>query len=113
MTLAPALPLTLTDAAAALRAGRVSSVDLTASLLSRADRVDPDIGTYLARFDEAALAAARRADEELAAGVDRGPLHGIPLGIKDIIATSEGPTTAQSLVLDRSFGGGQDAVVVA
>lgn len=113
MTLAPALPLTLTEAAAALRAGRFSSAELTASLLERADRVDPEIGTYLARFDSSALAAAQRADAELASGIDRGPLHGIPVGVKDIIATSEGPTTAQSLVLDPSFGGGRDAVVVA
>ena len=44
-----------------------------------------------------------KADEELAAGEDRGPLHGIPLGIKDIITTDEGPTTCQSLVTDPTW----------
>jgi aspartyl-tRNA(Asn)/glutamyl-tRNA(Gln) amidotransferase subunit A len=49
---------------------------------------------------------------ELAAGVDRGPLHGIPIGVKDILAAPEGPTTAQSLILDRTWGAGKDAPVV-
>ncbi|MGR6998547.1 amidase family protein [Yinghuangia aomiensis] len=60
----------------------------------------------MARFDDRALAAAEAADAALAAGDDLGPLHGIPLGIKDIITTSEAPTTAQSLVLDRAWGPG-------
>lgn len=59
------------------------------------------------------MAAAARADTELAAGYDRGPLHGIPVGIKDIIATAEGPPTAQSLVHDRGWYGGMDAPVVS
>ena len=46
----------------------------------------------------------RRADAELASGLDRGPLHGIPLGIKDIIATVDAPTTANSRVLDPAWG---------
>ncbi|HEY9524382.1 MAG TPA: amidase [Thermopolyspora sp.] len=105
-------PLTLTEAAAALRRGEVTSTLLTEHALARADRFDGRLGTYLARFDDTALATARRADEELAAGVDRGPLHGIPFGVKDIIAVAEGPTTAQSLVLDPAWGDGEDAPVV-
>jgi aspartyl-tRNA(Asn)/glutamyl-tRNA(Gln) amidotransferase subunit A len=105
--------LTITDAAAALRAGDVSSVELTGAAIAVADAHDERLGVYLARFDESALAAAAAADAELAAGVDRGPLHGIPLGIKDIIATDEGETTAQSLVLDRAWGRQGDAPTVA
>ncbi|MBF8193451.1 amidase [Nonomuraea sp. K274] len=105
-------PVTLTDAAAALRAGDVTSVALTEHAIAQADRLDGELGTYLARFDETALAAAGKADEELAAGVDRGPLHGIPFGVKDIIAVAEGPTTAQSLILDPAWGAGRDAPVV-
>ena len=48
--------------------------------------------------------AAKQADAELEAGHDRGPLHGIPIGVKDIVATMDLPTTAQSLVLDRRWG---------
>ncbi|MDT3447033.1 amidase family protein, partial [Pseudofrankia sp. BMG5.37] len=98
--------LTISDAAAALRSGATTSVALTQASIDAADRHDADLGVYLARFDELALAAAAKADEELAAGVDRGPLHGIPLGVKDIIAAEGGPTTAQSLILDPAWGEG-------
>ena len=107
------LPITLTDAAAALRAGTVTSVELTRAAIDAADRLDATIGTYLARFDEYALERAEQADAELSRGEDRGPLHGIPFGVKDIIAMAEGPTTAQSLVLDPAWGEGKDAPVVA
>ena len=107
------LPRTLTEAAAALRSGAVTSVLLTEAALDRAAKLDTSLGVYLARFDEYAMAAAAKADAELAAGTDRGPLHGIPCGVKDILAMSEGPTTGQSLVLDPAWGAGRDAPVVA
>ena len=107
------LPLTVEEAARAIREGALTSVELTTALLERADRLDPRLGTYLARFDDTALAAARTADRELAEGLDRGPLHGIPVGIKDIFPTTEGPTTAQSAALDAGWGGGVDAPAVA
>src|SRR5687768_13778280 len=91
---------TVEDAARAMRAGEITSVQLVRDAQARADAADGALGVYLARFDEAALEAAARADDELAAGRDRGPLHGIPVGIKDILAAREGRTTAQSLVLD-------------
>ncbi|KAA9149772.1 amidase [Amycolatopsis acidicola] len=107
------LPRTLTDAAKALREGAVTSVELTEASIAAADASDATLGTYLARFDEYALERAARADAELARGEDLGPLHGIPFGVKDIIAMAEGPTTAQSLILDRSWGAGKDAPTVA
>ena len=103
---------TVTDAAAALRAGTTTSVELTRAAIAAADASDAEVGTYLHRLDEYALDRAAEADAELARGEDRGPLHGIPVGVKDIIAMAEGPTTAQSLVLDRGWGQG-DAPVVA
>ncbi|MEV0322527.1 amidase [Streptomyces sp. NPDC050658] len=105
--------LTVTEAAQALRDGTVTSVGLAEAAAAAAERLDRSLGVYVTRFDEQALAAARRADEELARGTDRGPLHGIPLGVKDTIAVAEGPTTAQSLVLDRDWWAGRDAPVVA
>ncbi|WP_433193083.1 amidase [Nocardia sp. CA-107356] len=105
--------LTITDAAAALRAGETTSVELVRAAFDATDAHDERVGAYITRFDEAALAAAATADAELAAGVDRGPLHGIPIGVKDVIATDEATTTAQSLVLDRSWGDRGDAPVVA
>jgi aspartyl-tRNA(Asn)/glutamyl-tRNA(Gln) amidotransferase subunit A len=112
MTEIPETPQTLTDAAAALRDGTVTSVRLTETAIARADLADAEVGTYLARFDEYALERAELADAELARGEDRGPLHGIPFGVKDILAMAEGPTTAQSLILDRAWGEGRDGIVV-
>ena len=109
----PTVPGSIAEAARLLRSRELSSAELTAAVLARADELDPLLGTYLSRFDAPAMAAAEQADRELAGGTDRGPLHGIPLGIKDILATVEGPTTAQSLVLDRRWGAGKDAPVVA
>lgn len=103
---------TILDAARALRSGETTSIELTASMLSRADECDARLGSFLSRYDETALAAAAQADADFAAGIDRGPLQGIPLGIKDIITTREGPTTAQSLILDPDWGSRSDAVVV-
>ena len=107
------IPSTIADAGAALRRGALTSVELTKSLLERADALDSTLGTYVARFDETALAAAAQADADFAAGVDRGPLQGIPLGVKDIIAAREGATTACSKVLDPEWCRGVDAPVVA
>jgi aspartyl-tRNA(Asn)/glutamyl-tRNA(Gln) amidotransferase subunit A len=108
-----ALPKTITEAAAGLRDGTLSSVELVQEGIAAADALDGELGVYITRFDGQALHAAARADAELAAGVDLGPLHGIPLGIKDILAATEGPTTAQSVVLDPAWGQGKDAITVA
>ncbi len=105
-------PWTIESAAVALRAGEVTSEELVQAMLAGADALDEQLGVYLARFDSQALAAARQADAERAAGVDRGPLHGIPVGIKDIIATDEGPTTCQSLVLPPDWGEQGDGPVL-
>jgi aspartyl-tRNA(Asn)/glutamyl-tRNA(Gln) amidotransferase subunit A len=107
------LPLSIAEAAAALRAGEVTSVELTTACIEAADRLDGELGTFLHRTNDSALAAAEQADTDLAAGVDRGPLQGIPFGIKDIFATSDAPTTAQSLVLDPAWGDQGDAPFVA
>ncbi|MCW2540235.1 MAG: Amidase [Frankiales bacterium] len=106
------LPLTITAAAAALRDGTLTAVALFEKVKARADKLDAAMGTYIVRTDEAALAAAIQADADFAAGIDKGLLQGIPLGVKDIIATSDAPSTAQSLILDPAFGEQGDAVVV-
>ncbi|HVX23191.1 MAG TPA: amidase [Acidimicrobiales bacterium] len=106
------VPLSIVEAAEEIRGGTRTATDLVTTVLARADAYDDTIGSYLARFDEQALAAAALADRELASGTDRGPLHGIPLGVKDIIAVAEGPTTANSLVLDPRWGAGRDAPVI-
>jgi aspartyl-tRNA(Asn)/glutamyl-tRNA(Gln) amidotransferase subunit A len=109
----PAWPLTVSEAGAALRSGALTSVELTTEMLRRADVADADLGTYLLRLDDQALEAAAAADADFARGLDRGPYHGIPIGMKDILAMSEGPTTAQSLILDPEWGRGRDGPVVS
>ena len=106
-------PLTIAEAARALRAGTVTSVELTQAALKRADALDPLLGVTLIRMDDAALAAAERADASFAVGMDRGPLQGIPLGLKDILSTSDAPTTAQSLTMDPQWSAQGDGPAVA
>jgi len=98
------LPRTIATAAEALRNGSVSAVSLTETLLARAHAANGKLGAFIQIADETALAAARQADADFAAGIDRGPLQGIPLAIKDIIATEDAPTTANSRVMDPSWG---------
>lgn len=105
--------LTIAAAARALRAGTLTAAGLLAQVSDRADKLDPQLGVYLTRFADQAAADAEQADRELAAGIDRGPLHGIPLGIKDILATRGWVTTAQSLVHQPDWWRDQDAPVVA
>ncbi|MBV8714276.1 MAG: amidase [Chloroflexi bacterium] len=106
------LPSTIAEAAEALRARRISSVELTRALLERARATQDSIGAFQAFTEETALTAAQVADAELAKGPERGPLQGVPLGIKDILATSDAPTTASSKVLDPTWGQRADATSV-
>jgi Asp-tRNA(Asn)/Glu-tRNA(Gln) amidotransferase A subunit family amidase len=76
-----------------LRDRKISSVELTKLYLARLRRYDPLLKCVVTFMDELALEQAKRADRELAAGQDRGPLHGIPWGLKDIIAYPGYPTT--------------------
>ena len=106
-------PLTIADAAAALRSGATSSVALTRSILARITALNDALGAYVTVTADQALEQAAAADAALAAGDDQGPLAGIPLAIKDIIAMKGAPTTANSRVLDPAWGEGTDAPVVA
>jgi aspartyl-tRNA(Asn)/glutamyl-tRNA(Gln) amidotransferase subunit A len=108
----PELPLTIAEAADWLRSGRITSVQLTEAQLERCHAAQDTLAAFIVIMDEPALAAARRADADFAAGIDKGPLQGIPLGIKDIIATKDAPTTANSRVLDPAWGDRDDAAVV-
>jgi aspartyl-tRNA(Asn)/glutamyl-tRNA(Gln) amidotransferase subunit A len=76
-----------------LRARRLSAVDLAEMSLRRLETIGPKLGAVVTVTRERALAQAHRANQELLAGRDRGPLHGIPYGAKDLLATKGIPTT--------------------
>ncbi|WP_432826312.1 amidase [Dactylosporangium sp. CA-092794] len=83
---------TITGAAAALRDGEISSVELTEAFLARIDRHNDAVRALVEVYPRQALAAAARADADRAAGVVRSPLQGVPIAVKDVIAVEEGPT---------------------
>ena len=105
--------LTIDGAAALLAARELSARELVEGCLRRADELDPLLATFVSRDDDAALAAADRADRLFAAGTVRGPLQGIPLGIKDVLTTADLPTTAQSRALPDAWAPRRDAAAVA
>ena len=91
--------LTIADAAARVRSGELKIPDLVEQSLSAIARFQPTTNAFIRVDAEGARAAAIRAARELADGVDRGPLHGIPISIKDLIDIAGQPTTAASRVL--------------
>ena len=87
---------TLSQAAAAIRAGETSAVELTRLSLARIELLDGLLNAFITVTADEALEQARQADRELAGGTDRGPLHGIPVAIKDLIDTRGVLTTCGS-----------------
>lgn len=94
MRLTPDPARTIRGAAADLRAGRVRCVDLVEHCLTAIDAREPEIRAWVRVDADGAREQARERDRELADGRDRGPLHGIPIGIKDIVDVQGLPTAA-------------------
>src|ERR1700728_1280687 len=90
--------MTIIEAAAKVRAREVSAVELAQASLQRIRETQPLINSFITITEDLALEQARRADEELARGIDRGPLHGIPYALKDLFATRGIPTTCGSKI---------------
>jgi aspartyl-tRNA(Asn)/glutamyl-tRNA(Gln) amidotransferase subunit A len=90
--------LTIAEAGKQIVARALSPVDLTRAYLERIDKLNPRVNAYITVTADAALAQARALEAELAAGKSRGPLHGIPLALKDNIDTAGVLTTAASAV---------------
>ncbi|MFI7100895.1 amidase [Streptomyces sp. NPDC050161] len=90
--------LTLAAAAQAIAAGQLSPAELTESFLERIEAVEGHLGAYVTVRAQAARTAAAQAGRDIAAGRYRGPLHGIPMGLKDLIDVAGLPTTASSRV---------------
>ncbi|MGH7919934.1 MAG: amidase [Candidatus Dormibacteraceae bacterium] len=88
--------LSLADAADGLRSRRFSATELVAAVLERAEETEPRLRAYARLLPDQARRAAAGADRELTAGAWRGPLHGIPIGVKDLCYTAGIPTEAGS-----------------
>ena len=92
-------PKTIADAAAALRAGDVTSVELLDAVLGRASMTEAELHAYLTITRDKAMAQAEAADAAFASGTDAGPLQGIPIAVKDNMMLTGVETTCSSKML--------------
>jgi aspartyl-tRNA(Asn)/glutamyl-tRNA(Gln) amidotransferase subunit A len=93
---------TITEASELVRYHKVSPVELVGECLDAIGHLNPSLNAFITVMSESALTEAKRAEEEIRTGNGRGPLHGIPIGLKDLIDTAGVRTTAASAVfLDR------------
>ncbi len=103
---------TLTDLAELIRRKEVSPVAVTQAMLDRIAVVDRELHSYVTVLSERALRQARAAEDEIARGTYRGPLHGVPIAVKDLCCTRGIRTTCGTPVL-RDYVPDHDATVVA
>ena len=104
--------LSLRETARRIATGALSPVDLTRDMLARVAAVDPVLKSYATVMADSAMADAQAAAREIAAGHYRGPLHGVPIGVKDLCWT-RGVRTMGGLAVRRGFVPQEDATVVA
>jgi indoleacetamide hydrolase len=103
--------LTVTAAATAIRDGSLTAQDYAGALLSRS-RKQADLNAFITLQPDAVLEAAAKVDQHRKSGKAMGPLHGVPIGIKDSMCTFDLPTSIGTQVL-AGFNPGKDAAVVA
>jgi amidase len=102
---------TLTRISERIRTRELSSVDVTAAMLSRIKTFDSRYRSYTTLLADRAVARAEAADRELAKNIWRGPLHGVPIAIKDLCNTTFAPTSAGTMML-RNWTPDHNATVV-
>ncbi len=110
-TLAELTTATMAEVAPLIERREISPLELTDAMLARIEAIDGRVGAYLLVTADLAREQARAAEQEIAAGEYRGPLHGIPIALKDLVNTAGIPTTCASPIL-REFVPGYDAAVV-
>src|SRR4051794_24453546 len=102
----------ISSAAAAIRQGKTTPVDLLDQCLARIDQLESQVLAWVLVDRERARADAVRLTDELKRGLDRGPLHGIPIGVKDLYDVFDWPTAAGSKRWANSFAR-QDCPAIA
>jgi aspartyl-tRNA(Asn)/glutamyl-tRNA(Gln) amidotransferase subunit A len=103
--------LSASELSALLSARKLSAVEVTQAILRRLDALEEKLNAFITVLPEQALAAARRADEAIARSEHRGPLHGVPVSIKDMFETAGVRTTGGSKIL-ADWAPGSDAALV-
>ncbi|MDR3483630.1 MAG: amidase [Bradyrhizobium sp.] len=103
--------LELTELAACIKTGEISPPEVTRAQLARIAALDGELGSYVHVMAESAMAQAEAAQAEIAAGRYRGPLHGVPIALKDLFWTKGYPTAAGTVV-HRNYRPDHDASVV-
>src|SRR5438094_9706908 len=97
--------VTITGAGRLLRARKLSSMELTRACLDRIQQLDGTLKAFITVTADLALAQARRADREIAKRAYRGPLHGIPVTLKDIYCTRGIRTMSDREIAKRAYRG--------
>ncbi len=95
--------LSIGEASRLIKKKEISPEELTESVLDRITKLDGELNSYITVMGEKALESARKAGEEISSGSYRGPLHGIPLGLKDIFVMKGVPATCGSKMLENFF----------
>jgi aspartyl-tRNA(Asn)/glutamyl-tRNA(Gln) amidotransferase subunit A len=93
------IPESIRQLAPLLQRKQISPLEITRICLERIEKLNPALNAFITVISDSALAAARHAEAEIARGEWRGPLHGVPMAIKDLIDTAGVHTTAASALL--------------
>jgi len=104
---------TISKLATHLRLRQISPVEVTRAQLERIDKLDPTLNAYLTVLSEQAMCEARMAELAIMDGAYRGPLHGVPIAVKDLFDVQGVKTTAGSIILKDHVAASRDATVVA
>lgn len=91
--------LSLLDVSRRIQHRELSSVEIVSALLARIAAFEPELNSFLRVMGDTALEAAKQADAELSRGQWRGPMHGVPIGIKDLIDVAGVPTTSGTEIM--------------
>jgi len=103
--------LTISEASELIKRKEISPVDLTKSLLDRIDEVDGELNSFITVLKDQSLKTAEEAEKQISSGTYKGPLHGIPIGVKDIFVMRDVKTTCGSKILE-NFVPPYDSTVV-
>jgi len=104
--------MTIEEFARRLRAREVTALEITNNCLQRIGQLQPSLNAFIRVMADEAKRDAETADRELASGRDRGPLHGVPIAVKDIIDVRGIPTTAASRVREGHMAAADAPVIM-